>query len=299
MKHQIDPKIDCVFKALLGAEENRNLLIHFLNALLKAELPQPITQVEILNPYNAKEFVSDKLSIVDIKARDDKQQLYQIEIQLLNYPSLPARILYNWADIYTQQLQSGQDYGLLKPTYTIWLLAENVLKNDSVYLHNYKLRDESGAQLHEHGGIWLVELNKFNIPEVETEDQRWLKFFKDGESLDDAALPNWMNTLEMRQAMTTLRLFSEKERQYFQYQARQEYLREQRAIQQALDDGMLAMQNLSQLKQTLETTSRDLETTSAALLQERLEKQSAVKKAEQVEAELAQLKQLLASKHLN
>jgi chromosome segregation ATPase len=31
MKHRIDPKIDCVFKALLGSEENRNLLLHFLN----------------------------------------------------------------------------------------------------------------------------------------------------------------------------------------------------------------------------------------------------------------------------
>ncbi len=30
MRHAIDPKIDCVFKALLGSEENRNLLIHFL-----------------------------------------------------------------------------------------------------------------------------------------------------------------------------------------------------------------------------------------------------------------------------
>ena len=30
MLHAIDPKIDCVFKALLGNEENRNLLIHFL-----------------------------------------------------------------------------------------------------------------------------------------------------------------------------------------------------------------------------------------------------------------------------
>ncbi|WP_295623182.1 PD-(D/E)XK nuclease family transposase, partial [uncultured Lamprocystis sp.] len=34
MDHPIDPKTDCVFKALLGAEDNRNLLIHFLNATL-------------------------------------------------------------------------------------------------------------------------------------------------------------------------------------------------------------------------------------------------------------------------
>ncbi len=39
MRHPIDPKIDCVFKALLGAEDNRVLLIHFLNALLGRELP--------------------------------------------------------------------------------------------------------------------------------------------------------------------------------------------------------------------------------------------------------------------
>ena len=37
MRHPIDPKVDCVFKALLGAESNRDLLIHFLNAVLGAE----------------------------------------------------------------------------------------------------------------------------------------------------------------------------------------------------------------------------------------------------------------------
>ena len=38
MHHPIDPKIDCVFKALLGAESNRDLPIHFLNAILGADL---------------------------------------------------------------------------------------------------------------------------------------------------------------------------------------------------------------------------------------------------------------------
>jgi hypothetical protein len=41
MRHPIDPKVDCVFKALLGAESNRDLLIHFLNAILGADLPRP------------------------------------------------------------------------------------------------------------------------------------------------------------------------------------------------------------------------------------------------------------------
>jgi len=54
MRHAIDPKIVCVFKALVGAEENRNLLIHFLNAFLAQELLEPIVWVDILNPYNEK-----------------------------------------------------------------------------------------------------------------------------------------------------------------------------------------------------------------------------------------------------
>ncbi|MEY4195599.1 MAG: hypothetical protein RLZZ226_1967, partial [Pseudomonadota bacterium] len=58
--------------------------------------------VEILNPYNDKEMLDEKLSIVDIKARDNKFHIYQIEIQLLNYRNIPARIAYTWADIYSK-----------------------------------------------------------------------------------------------------------------------------------------------------------------------------------------------------
>ena len=235
MRHAIDPKIDCVFKALLGSEENRNLLIHFLNAFLAQDLAEPLVWVDILNPYNDKEFLSDKLSIVDVKARDSHDRLYQIEIQLTSYAHLPSRIIYNWADIYSQQLKSGQEYHELRPTYSIWLLAENLLVDDNAYVHHYKMRDEQGQTLTPHGGIWLLELKKFNATQVETEDQRWLKFFKDGERLNDEALPDWMITQEMKQAMSTLSTFSEKDQQYYQYQARQEYLREQRTIQSELE----------------------------------------------------------------
>ena len=53
--------------------------------------------------------------------------------------------------------------------------------------------------------FWLLELKKFNANQVETEDQRWLKFFKDGERLNDEALPDWMITHEIT--------FSEKDQQ--------------------------------------------------------------------------------------
>ena len=269
MKHQIDPKIDCVFKALLGAEDNRNLLVHFLNAILSADLTTPISTVDILNPYNDKEFLEDKLSIVDVKARDNDGNLYQIEIQLVNFTDLPERILYNWADIYSEQLRNGEGYYRLRPTYSIWLLAENLIKADSDYIHTYKLRDTKGRVLNNHCGIWLLELQKFCEPQVVNEQQRWLRFFKEGEQLnDDSGLPDWMTTEEMRQAMNTLKQFSEKDKDYHAYQARQNFLREQLSRQHELDE-------------------------------ERQAKNEAIQEKEAALAEIERLKALLAKNKLN
>ena len=237
MKHQISPQIDCVFKALLGSEDNRNLLVHFLNAIIGPELAMPLEAVDILNPYNEKEYLEDKLSIVDVKAKDCTGNMYQIEIQLVNFANIRGRILYNWADIYSQQLQNGEGYYQLRPTYSIWLLAESLIKDDTDYIRTYKLRDHKGRALNNHCGIWLLELQKFSETQIENEQQRWIKFFKDGEQLNDETnLPDWMTTNEMKQAMKTLKQFSDKDRDYHAYQARQNFIREQLTRQHELDE---------------------------------------------------------------
>jgi predicted transposase/invertase (TIGR01784 family) len=308
MKHRIDPKIDCVFKALLGSEQNRNLLLHFLNAILFVDLSSPIAEVEILNPYNDKEFLDDKLSVVDVKAKDDKGRLYQVEIQLVAYRNLPTRMVYTWCDIVSQQLQSGDDYSVLQPVYSIWLLAENLLSGAD-YAHEYKLQDRLGRSLADMGAIHLLELKKFTAEQVETEEQRWLRFFKDGDKLDDAALPDWMNTEEMRQAMNTLKAFSEKERDYFAYQARMDFLREQRTIQkeqeeaqrdlqqmrrdmeQAQQDMERAQQDMERAQQDMERAQQGMERAQQDLERERQDKQSLAAEVERLKALLAQSNQ--------
>ena len=73
----IDPKVDYVFKKLFGSEANKPLLIALLNAILRAFLAEPIVDVEILNPFNDKDLLDDKLSILDIKARDRQRAIVQ------------------------------------------------------------------------------------------------------------------------------------------------------------------------------------------------------------------------------
>jgi len=296
MKHHIDPKVDCVFKAILGSIENRNLLINFLNAILSDELTSPITYVDIINPYNDKEFLDDKLSIVDVKASDKKGQIYQIEIQMISYKNLPERIIYNWADIYCKQLQSGDDYHNLKSTYSIWLLAEDVLKNDKLYLHDYKLRDKQGKTFVQHGGIWLIELNKFITKKVVDNKQRWLKFFQDAESFDETNLPSWMHTQEMEQAMTTLQRFSEKEADYHAYQARQNYLRQQSCILRERDEAYYREEKaLHREEVALQAKEVALQAKEVALQA----KEVALQAKEEALKEVERLKALLAQQNLH
>ena len=288
MKHNIDPKVDCVFKALLGKEENSNLLVHFLNAVLGAELSEPIVSVVIINPYNDKEFLDDKLTIVDVKANDQSGRIYQIEVQLAYYSDLPARMVYTWGDIYCKQLKSGNDFSNLKPTYSIWLMGKNAIKDDDKYVHAYKLRDETGKLLTDHGGIWLLELEKFSAVHVENEQERWLQFFKTGNSLnDEQELPEWMNTQEMRQAMGTLRQFSEKDKNYFAYQARQNYLRQQMTVYGELDAAKLREQQVTAERDAI-AAERDAVT---------LREQQALAERDAVAAENEKLKALLAEKN--
>ena len=150
--------------------------------------------------------------------------------------------------------------------------------------HEYKLQNRLGRSLADLGGIHLLELKKFTAERIETEEQRWLKFFKDGEQLDETALPDWMNTDEMRQAMKTLKLFSDKERDYHAYQARQNYLREQRTIQIEREEDLREMERI---KLEIEQAQQDLQ-------RERMEKQAALQREQSLQEENERLKALLA-----
>ena len=80
-----------------------------------------------------------------------------------------------------------------------------------------------------------MESNKGKFETVETEQERWLKFFTEGHQLDPDHLPDWMQTEEMHQAMDTLTAFSEDERAYQLYQKRLNHLHQQLSIQRHME----------------------------------------------------------------
>src|SRR6266436_9101621 len=102
---KISPRVDIAFKKIFGVEENKDLLISLVNSIVGEE--DQVVDVTLLNPYNAKNFKNDKLSILDIKAKGADGKRYNIEIQISDEADYDKRALYYWAKIYTEQLQEA------------------------------------------------------------------------------------------------------------------------------------------------------------------------------------------------
>ena len=238
MQLAVNPLVDCVFKALLGSEDNKPLLIHFLNAVLKLQEKEQITDVDILNPYNEREFEDDKLSIVDIKALDQSGVRYQVEIQLNIGRSLANRIVYTWAEVFGQQLLEGQQYSRLKPAVSIWILANNLVSEEdsSAYHHCFLFYDpRHKVALSDCAAIHTLELNKWQKLDIKSDLDVWSWFFLNAENLDPDNPPTFLQSAMMRRAMDTLKHFKD-ERERTRYKARLDSWRAVSSLQQDLAD---------------------------------------------------------------
>ena len=96
--------------------------MNVLDSVLNPPPGRHIRDIELVNPFNAKEALDDKLSILDIKARDETGRQFNIEMQMLAFPHYAKRILYYACKLHQQQLHEGQDYLELKPTVSISFL---------------------------------------------------------------------------------------------------------------------------------------------------------------------------------
>src|SRR4051794_35003692 len=118
----VDPKVDYAFKRLYGREETRSILIDLTNSVLAPAAGYEVAEIELLNPFNPKEKLDEKLSILDVKARDQGGRQFNVEMQMVAYRYYEKRILYYWAKLHQQQFGQGKDYLELKPTISISFL---------------------------------------------------------------------------------------------------------------------------------------------------------------------------------
>ncbi len=182
----VDIKNDIAFRKIFGNENRKEVLISFLNAVLMLDNGHQITDVEILSPYQLPELAGGKVTIVDIKARDQNNKNYIIEMQVAEMEGFDKRVLYYASKSYSSQIDRGELYDKLNPTFFIGILEFSITQN-SDYISRHKITDvQTGENLLKDIEFNFIELPKFNKPESELNSiiDQWVYFIKNAENLD-------------------------------------------------------------------------------------------------------------------
>jgi predicted transposase/invertase (TIGR01784 family) len=138
----VTPTVDYGFKHVFGRDRTRPILINLVDSVLAPPPEHRIQNLELLNPFNPKETLDDKLSILDIKARDQSGRQFNLEMQMLAYRYYDKRILYYATRLHQSQLHEGEDYLQLQPTISISFLDHVLFPDVPAYHLRFRLLEE-------------------------------------------------------------------------------------------------------------------------------------------------------------
>lgn len=225
---QITPRVDIVFKKIFGVEENKDLLISLINSIVSEE--DQVSEITLLNPYNPKNFRTDKLSILDIKAKGVDGKRFNIEIQISDEADYNKRALYYWAKLYTEQLKTADDYANLSKAIGIHILNFTSIPESDQY-HNvfHIVEKKNGLKYFKDLELHTIELKKFAdsvtnevadlIARIKTSLDIWVAFLTKYSLLDKNNLPESLEeNTGLKKALNVLEVmnFNEVEREEYE-----------------------------------------------------------------------------------
>ncbi|MCB1179757.1 MAG: Rpn family recombination-promoting nuclease/putative transposase [Leptospiraceae bacterium] len=185
LKQKLSLTDNSIFKAVFGS--NVDILIDLLNSFPSFQGEKKIIDLSILNPEIPKSRVSEKLSILDIKAEDKSGNQFIIEMQTLSHKFFDKRILYYWSKVYIGNLKRGFKYEKLKKVYSFNFLDFNLLNESKEFLSSFKiLESRYNFPLTDELEINIIELGKFykEINELKSNLDLWLFALKESENPD-------------------------------------------------------------------------------------------------------------------
>lgn len=181
---RVKPLNDFIFKKVFGEKGNEDILISFINAVLKRTHKEPIVELEIIdNKELTKEVIQDKTGIIDVRARTSKGEHIDIEVQLTNQGNMDKRTLFYWGKMYLENIKQGEDYARLEKVITINILDFEFLGTDS-YQSSFHLWEDvdKDYMLTDMVEIHFLEIPKFrnkkNKDYKENNIERWLAFLE-------------------------------------------------------------------------------------------------------------------------
>jgi predicted transposase/invertase (TIGR01784 family) len=216
MTGEINPRVDIAFKKIFGVEENKDLLISLINAVVSEE--DQVVNITLLNPYSLKNFKTDKLSILDIKAEGESGKRFNIEIQISDEADYDKRALYYWAKLYTEQLKTSEDYSTLCKAIGIHILNFTSILGVEKYHNVFHIREQESNLLYfKDLELHTIELKKFSsgkealdelIAKIKSSLDLWVAFLTRHELLNKERLPESLNKPVLKKALNVLEVMN-------------------------------------------------------------------------------------------
>jgi predicted transposase/invertase (TIGR01784 family) len=181
----IDPFTDFGFKWLFGTEENKDLLISFLNDLLDIE--DKIVDVTYRNLEKLGLSVVDRKAVFDIYCTDEKGSNFIVELQRAKQKFFKDRSLYYTSFPIQEQAKRGDwDYEL-KPVYFVGILEFNFDDREN-YLTKVELMDaDTKERFYDKLTYYYLEMPKFKKQKEELANhlEHWLYVLNNLANLQD------------------------------------------------------------------------------------------------------------------
>ena len=190
MATYLNPFTDFGFKKLFGEEYNKDLLIDFLNQLLKKEQGRIKTLTYLKNDHLGRS-EADRRAVFDLYCENENGEKFIVEIQKSKQKFFKDRALYYSTFPIAGQGKAGDwDFGL-KAVYTVAILdfVFDEDRNDKEkYRYDVKLTDiETYKVFYDKLTFIYLEMPKFEktLDELETRFDKWLYVLKNLERLHD------------------------------------------------------------------------------------------------------------------
>jgi predicted transposase/invertase (TIGR01784 family) len=162
MNELLDPTNDYVFKRLFT--EAPALLVDLINDL-RPDLPD-IVSVEIINPNIDPVELTGKYIILDVLARDNAGDCYNVEVQVRRYNAWHKRGLFYLARTLSRQLGTGEHYQDMRASVGLHLLDFDLFtaneREQAQATWRFEMRDEYQPEVTLGNTLQmnLIELNK-------------------------------------------------------------------------------------------------------------------------------------------
>ena len=220
-----DPKNDIAFKKIFGDENKTEVLISFLNSILEFENTKQIKSLTILNPYQIPQLKDYKNTVLDIKAKNQDDEEFIVEMQVVKDTNFSKRSLYYTSKSYVNQIKKAEEYYKLKKVYFVGILDFAIFDNDDYLSQHLILDTKTHKQELKDFEFNFIELKKFTLKlsQCNTIAKKWIYFIQNASSFD--MIPNeYKDIKEFTTALesASMYIWSQKELEVYDYISMQE-----------------------------------------------------------------------------